>query len=33
MFAKMGFTLFTYGSDFGYLADGGMAAAEQGRAK
>ncbi len=29
LFAKMGFTLFTYGSDFGYLADGGKAAAEQ----
>lgn len=31
LFAKMGFTLFTYGSDFGYLADGGKAAAEQAR--
>jgi 2-keto-3-deoxy-L-rhamnonate aldolase RhmA len=31
MFAKMGFTLFTYGSDLGYLADGGKAAAEQAR--
>jgi 4-hydroxy-2-oxoheptanedioate aldolase len=29
LFAKMGFTLFTYGSDFGYLADGGKAASDQ----
>jgi 4-hydroxy-2-oxoheptanedioate aldolase len=33
MFAKMGFTLFTYGSDFGYLADGGKAASDQARIK
>ena len=31
LFAKMGFTLFTYGSDLGYLADGGKAAAEMAR--
>ena len=28
LFAKMGFTLFTYGSDFGYLDDGAKAAAK-----
>jgi 4-hydroxy-2-oxoheptanedioate aldolase len=31
LFAKMGFTLFTYGSDLGYLADGAKAAADMAR--
>jgi 2-keto-3-deoxy-L-rhamnonate aldolase RhmA len=31
LFAKMGFTLFTFGSDLGYLADGAKAAAEMAR--
>jgi len=31
LFAKMGFTLFTYGSDLGYLADGAKTAAEMAR--
>jgi len=32
LFAKMGFTLFTYGSDLGYLAEGAKAAAEMAKA-